>query len=185
MFMPPENTIHPWLAHLQGLAAIMKAHNAKNSDSLPSIDFSITLESSFVESARTVNHNTPVDGWFLDHLDGREWRSYGDVVPQATLELNSIANGRFVSASLDHLIQRTHPILQAASRLLQDSHPGTNANVMHLLTAARSQLPGFLAWPSRVPDYWQPKTVYHQVHSSEFSQLDIYPGRIDVYSDRQ
>jgi hypothetical protein len=184
MFMPPENTIHPWLAHLKGLTAIMKAHTAKTSDSLPSIDFSIALESSFVESARTMNRNTPISGWFLDRFDGREWRSYGDVVPQATLDLNSIANGRFVSASLDHLIQQTHPILQAASRLLQDSHPGTNADVMHLLTAARSQLPDFTAWPSRVPDYWQPKPVYHQADSSELFQMDIYPGRIDVYSDR-
>ncbi|KAF2094064.1 hypothetical protein NA57DRAFT_60711 [Rhizodiscina lignyota] len=185
MIMPPEKTVHPWLAHLQGLTAIIKAHSEKSGRCFPGIGFFIALDSSLGRSAWAINHNTPVDGWFLDHADHDERILYSEVVTQDALKSSPGVNSPSMSASLDNLILRTQPILQAAPSLLENSHSGVTENVERLLTAARLQLSSFRAWPSRIPDYWQPNPVHPQIDASELFQQDIFPGRVDVYSDCQ
>lgn len=185
MIRPPEETVHPWLAHLSGLTAILRARSKRLGDSFPGIGFFISLDSSPGRSTWPIHRNTPVDGWFMDGSDRNRRMVYRDVVGQDGLNLspNLTARNARTRASLDDLILRTQPILQAAASLLDPYHPREKANVERFLRAAHSVLSSFKLWPLNMPDYWQPIPVRHQAALSELVQLDIFPGKIDMYSD--
>lgn len=183
MIMPPDNTVHPWLAHLQGLTAIIKARSKKTGLNFPGMGFFMALEDSPNTSTWAINHDTPVDGWFLNRSDYDERILYSDFMTQDPLKPSDIAKGQSISSSLDSLILRAQPILKAAPSVFKNSHPDARANIHRLFSAARLQLPIFRAWPSIVPDDWQPKPIHHQIDAFELSQLDIFPGRVDIYSN--
>ena len=184
MIMPPEKTVHPWVAHLRGLTALIKARNEKTGRHFPGIGLSVPLDSSLRRSNRANYHDSPIDRWFLDPSRHNERTIYYDFVRQDALKPGSVVNGQSITASLHDLILRTQPILQKAPSLINDSHhPGAKADVQRLSNAAASQLSSFRAWPTRLPDYWQPIPVHHQIDATELSQLDYFPGRIDAYSD--
>jgi hypothetical protein len=183
MMMPPEKSVHPWLAHLQGLTTILKAHHRRTGRCFPGSEFFTALESSLGESAWAVNHNVPIDEWFLDYPDQNRGTLHSQFVVPNGPHSSPFAKIQSISASLDELILQTQPIFQAAPSLFKNSHLRTKANIESLRTAARSQLSSFRAWSSKTPDYWQPKHVRHQVDEFELFQLDIFPGPIDMYSD--
>ena len=176
--MPPKKTLHPWLAHLQGLTAIIKSRNKKNGLCFSGIGLSVALNSSLKSSDWAINYNDSVDDWFIDSLDHHGKVLYHDFV---ALKPSSVANGRSISASLDDLILRTQPVLQATPLLFEGGHPEVKAKVARLLAAARSQLSSFRDWRSRIPEPWQPQTIHHQIEASEFSRQDVFSGSIDVY----
>lgn len=185
MMVPPRKTVHPWLAHLQGLTAIIKARNEKTGRTFPGIGFFNALDNSLDRSAWTMTHNTPLDGGSPYHSKHSEGTLYTEFVTQDALKPSIFVDGQSISASLDDLILRTQPILQMAPLLVKNSHPGAMANVQRLLTDARSQLSSLRAWASRIPDYWQPMSIHDQIDASEPFQPDRFPGRVDIYSDCQ
>lgn len=183
--MPPEKTVHPWLAHLQGLAAILKARNKKTGLCFPGINFFVALDNSLDRSAWAIDHSTSDNSWFIDKSDHDERPPYSRIFTEYPLEPCPFANSQSISASLDDLILQTEPILQMAPSLLKSSHPRAKAKVENILTSARSQLLSFKDWPSRIPDFWHPRIIHYQIEASEISQLDIFAGRLDVYPNCQ
>lgn len=180
MMMPPKKTLHPWLAHLQGLMSIMKARNQKNGFSSPGIAF-FNAEDATLDSAWAISQDNPVDGRFTDDVDDSGRLLYSELVIEYALKPQPGAQGPSTSGSLDELILRTQPIVQAAPLLFESSRPEAKTNVERHLAAARSQLSSFKEWPSRIPDHWQPKPIHHDMESSDLSRLGIFPGRVDVY----
>ena len=179
--MPPKKTVHPWLAHLQGLTAIIRARNKKTGLCSSDIGFPIALDSSLKSSDWARHHNGSLDDWFIDGLDHRGRVRYHDYVTVHALKPGSVGNVRSMSASLDNLILRTQPILQATPLLFEKPHSGAKAKVARLLAAASSQLSSFRDWRSRIPEDWQPQTIQHQIEASDISRLDVFPSGIDVY----
>lgn len=185
MIWPPEETVHPWLAHLQGLTAILKARSKKDGRGPPGVAFFIALDTANDRSTWPIDSGTPVDGWFLDNDNQSERLLFGELVTQDLLNPPPIHRDRPINASLDDLILRAQTVLQAAPLLFESLHSGRTEEVKQLLTAACSLLSSFKAWPSSIPKTWQPKAVNHRIDSSELFRLDIFPGRIDMYSDCQ
>lgn len=182
--MPPKKTLHPWLAHLQGLMSIMKARNQKTGFFSPGIAF-FSAEDTSLDSAWAIIQDTPVDRWFMDNVDHSGRLPYGEFSIEYALKPQPGAQGSSSSGSLDDLILRTQPIVQAAPLLLESSHPEAKTNVERHLIAARSQLSSFRDWPSKMPEHWHAKPIHHDVESSGLSRLGIFPGRVDVYPSCQ
>lgn len=158
--MPPKYTVHPWLAHLQGLTSIMRARTKGKVPVSPSCTYFAAFDSSLNGSTWTVDYSIYLGKKFNDHVDHNE-------------------------KMLIDLIQRTQRILQAAPSLFESSHPEAKADVERLLATARAQLSSVRAWPLRIPDYWQMETMHPQMEEAEISQLDIFPGRVHVYQSCQ
>ncbi|KAF1991034.1 hypothetical protein K402DRAFT_417113 [Aulographum hederae CBS 113979] len=180
--MPPEAAVHPWQAHLKGLTTLVQSHN-KQTGGLPGTGFFAALEISHNQSDWVVKNDTPLGGWFMDHSEHQSRDVYDEVIAQHAMRRGPVLKSKSTSASLDDLILRTTPILQRAPSLLESSHPEAKKDLELLFTAARDQLSSFKLWPSGLPEYWQPKTVHHQVDGSDLPWPGIFSGRTDMYSD--
>ncbi|KIV84443.1 hypothetical protein, variant 2 [Exophiala sideris] len=181
IMMPPKKDLHPWLAHLNGLTAIMKARNKETGLCFPGLGFLGAPDSALDRSSRNIDQKTPVNRWVVDDSNHDKETVYTECVTGRALNSSPVANGPWIHASLDDLVLRAQTILQAAPSLLESSHPEATANVERLLVAAHSQLSSFRDWPSGIHDHCQPKTISHHVDASEVSQLDVFPGKVDIY----
>ncbi|KEF59338.1 uncharacterized protein A1O9_04182 [Exophiala aquamarina CBS 119918] len=93
IIMPPEQTVHPWLAHLQGLTAIIKARNQRTRISSGGIGFYDTPKHPSEKSALAVDYDAPV--MFIAAV----WNTYRttllrlyDVIAQCFQYLDTDAN---------------------------------------------------------------------------------------------
>jgi len=183
--MPPEHTVHPWLAHLQGLTALIKARSERTDLSLVGEGFYATPESSPQGSPPAVDSETSISEWVIGKsdlsikpIDGKALR--------VRVSRDSHHARQGVVTSLDEMILQTMPTFEIAPSFLESSGPSSRANVERLLAIARSQLQSLKEWSSTMPENWKSRTISaDHVDSFEVSQLDIFPGRVDVYTSCQ
>lgn len=184
--MPPEQTVHPWLAHLQGLTAILKARSERSGLSSAGIGFYVTPDNPPERSALAVDYDTPVGEWYVGRADLGKRISNGKIIIGRRPCRGLGTDCQPVVTSLDDMILRTLPIFEIAPSFLENSDPSSRVNVEHLLATARSQLRSLTEWPSTMPESWQPKIIdANHIDSFEVSHLDIFPGRVDVYPSCQ
>lgn len=190
MMMPPEKTVHPWLAHLSGLTAIRRARYKEPSRSFSGVGLFLTLDDSPDKSARGLIYDTPVDDWFIDNSTRNERLFDSMFVTRHGFEPPPSTDRRpaAVSDPVNDLNARTQNILQPPElSIFESSDPQAREKVKALLAAARSQLSSFRDWPARLPDGWQPKAIptTHLEPAHLSHELDLYPGRIDIYPSCQ
>lgn len=195
--MPPEKTVHPWLAHLGGLTAIRRARYKETSRSFSGVGLFLTLDDSPDQSARGLIYDTPVDDWFIDNstrnerlFDSMFVREHGFEPPPSPPPPSSSMDKRPVTVSdpVNDLNWRTQNILQPPElSIFESSDPRAREKVKTLLAAARLQLSSFRDWPARLQDGWQPKAIHitHLEPGHLSPGLDLYPGRIDIYPSCQ
>jgi hypothetical protein len=184
MIIPPEESLHPWLAHLKGFTTLVKARNKQPGISLPGSDLFIAIDNFHDKTDPSLDYVEPVEGWFTKNPEQHGKVLHSELITPVAPGRSSHMNGQSITASLDDLILRATPILQAAPSVLRSSHSQAKANIELLLAAARTQLSNFRSWPVNMPDYWQPRIVHLQVDESELYQQDLISSRADLYSDR-
>lgn len=180
--MPPEKTVHPWLAHLGGLTAIRKARYKKACRSYSEIGIFATLDNSPDKSTRITTYDTSIDEWFINNsthnqrlLDSIFFTLHGSDPPPLTEK-------RPTDDPFNDLVLRTQTILQPEPSLFETDCPRARERIEKLLVAARSQLLSFREWPLRMPECWHPTRIQiADLEGTDLSQVDIYPSRIDVY----
>lgn len=183
MITPPANTVHPWLAHLQGLTAIIKARKEKKRDCSPDIDCLISLDRVLGVSPWAIDETVSAGEWFPSQFNHSEGMFNIENIMQSAQNPPLLASGRYIAGLLDDLMLRTQPFLQVAPYLSKNSEPGAKADVQQLLIAALSQLSKLRVWPSKVPDHLQPKPVHCAIDTSDIFRVDMFMGRVDMYPD--
>jgi hypothetical protein len=168
--MPPQNNIHPWLPHLNGLAAMVKARKQKNGYSLNEPEWDLSCK-------------IPIESWCSNDSDCNETLLYHEITALNAPRFDEDCNEMWISASLGNLILQAQQVLQSAPSLFNSPNPESRANIEHLLEIALLRSASFSDWASKVSFHWQPRTVSYQIDTFELSKMDIYPSRIDVYPD--
>jgi hypothetical protein len=186
MMAPPKQILHPWLAHLQGLTAIIKAQNYNAEISVPNLDSSGLVDGPLNKMGLPSTELSELDGRCIGTADHKQRTLHHEIATaQLTLERSPAANSHSISASLDSLIVQTEPILQMAGTLFENPHSITEERFAYLFDAVRLQLSIVRDWPLFLPSEWKPKTIRHHIESPPSAQLEMFPGKFDVYPNRE